>query len=85
MRVPLRSFGTLVLAVGVATCADAPTVSRARPAKGSTGRTIVSAQPVFTKAAAAVYAQRETFASATFDHVHIVLTRPGTDPPEVMA
>src|SRR4051794_22081959 len=79
MRVPVRSFATLVLAVSVATCADAPTVGRARTGatNGARGRGTIAMAPVFSQTAAAVYAQRATFAAASFDHVRIVLVRPG--------
>ena len=73
MRLPIRSLATLVLAVGVATCADAPTVARARGARSS-GR--IALNPVFSQEAAAVYAQRAQFAGLDFDHVRIVLVRP---------
>src|SRR5438045_2561545 len=76
MRLPLRSLATLVLAVGVATCADAPSVAP-KPALSGKGR--IALVPVFTKQAAAVYAQRATFADVQFDHVHVLITRPPND------
>lgn len=67
----------MLLAVGVATCADAPSAAR-QPVPSVAGAR-VAFEPVFSRAAAAVYAQRATFAAANFDHVRIVLVRPPTD------
>jgi len=80
MRIPLRPIATLLLAIGVATCADAPTVGRtgASPARGTLrGRFAIA--PVFSQSAQAAFAQREQFAGASFDHVRIVLVRPPAD------
>jgi hypothetical protein len=76
MRLPLRSFGTLLLAIGVATCSDSPHAVVKTAPEGQAGIGRFSISPRFSPQAAAVYAQRATFAAASFDHVHIVLTRP---------
>src|SRR5260221_5900468 len=77
MRIPFRSFATLVLAVGVATCSDAPSVAP-KPAAPVAGHGRLALAPVFSRAAAEVYAQRAAFA-VTFDHVRIVIVRPPSD------
>src|SRR5436853_440802 len=76
MRLPLRSLGTLLLAVAVATCSDAPHAVIKTAPEGRAGIGHFSISPRFSPQAAAVYAQRATFAGANFDHVRIVLTRP---------
>src|SRR3954469_20635266 len=77
MRFPLRSLASLVLLVGVATCTDAPSVSPT-PANGA-AKARLSITPVFSKEAAAVFAQRSQFAEITFDQVHVVIVRPPTE------
>ncbi|HEY9225219.1 MAG TPA: hypothetical protein VIP11_01145, partial [Gemmatimonadaceae bacterium] len=75
MRSSLRSLATLALAaVGVISCSEGP---NAPPKEMGKGRFSFSAE--FTPAAAAVYAQRGTFAAVNFDHVRIVLIRPPND------
>src|SRR5881628_1921928 len=76
MRLTLRPFVTLALAVGVATCSDAPHAVVKTAPEGRAGTARFSIAPRFSPQAAAVYAQRSTFASVNFDHVRIVLTRP---------
>src|SRR2546430_13890981 len=78
MRIPFRSFATLVVAVGVATCSDAPSVAP-KPAPVA-GHGQLAFAPVFSRAAAEVYAQRAAFAAVAFDHVRIVIVRPPSDP-----
>src|SRR4051812_11108512 len=78
-RVPLRSLVTLAMAVGVATCSDTPNAVVKTAPDGGGGRPGIgrfAIAPRFSPQAAAVYAQRATFAVANFDHVRIVLTRP---------
>jgi hypothetical protein len=79
MRFPLRSFSTLVLAVGVATCSDSPHAVVKTAPEGQIGKGRFSIAPRFSPQAAAVYAQRATFAAVSFDHVRIVLTRPPSE------
>jgi hypothetical protein len=80
IRFPLRSLATLVLAIGVATCSDAPNaVVKTAPDAGQPGKGRFAISPRFSPQAAAVYAQRATFAAVNFDHVRIVLTRPPTE------
>src|SRR5690242_13955093 len=78
MRLPLRSFATLLLAIGVATCSDTPNavVKTAPGGAGRPGKGRFALSPRFSPQAATVYAQRATFAAVNFDHVRIVLTRP---------
>src|SRR5947207_12531404 len=81
MRIPIRSLGTLALAVGVATCADAPVASLKQGGNGPvTGRGIgrISLAPVFTKAAQYVATHLADF-GLTFDHVRVVIVRPVAD------
>ncbi|MGH7616771.1 MAG: beta strand repeat-containing protein, partial [Gemmatimonadaceae bacterium] len=77
MRPSFRSIGTLLSAVALATCSDAPTVASAKRAASSKGLIAFSAS--FSKEAAAVYAQRASNAALGFDHVHIVLIRPPSE------
>src|SRR6185436_9742050 len=51
---------------------DAPNA----PRKQTAGKGRFALVPVFSKTAAAVYAQRTVFAAVNFDHVRIVLVRP---------
>src|SRR4051812_33532989 len=74
MRLPLRSLATLAAAVGVATCSDAPSVASRASAGIGKGRFALS--PVFSRTAAAVFAQRGTFAQLDFDRVRVRLVRP---------
>jgi uncharacterized protein YjdB len=73
MRFLARSLAASILTIGIATCSDESPVAL-RPTSGTTGR--VAFAPVFSREAAAVLAQRESFAAVSFDHVHLVLTRP---------
>ncbi|MDB4878382.1 MAG: Ig domain protein group 1 domain protein [Gemmatimonadetes bacterium] len=82
MRIPYRSVATLVLAVGVATCSDAPTgplrhSTAEAPSNGARGR--VAFEPVFSKSALATFAQRTVFPNLNFDHVRVVIVRPVAD------
>src|SRR3981189_2959615 len=77
MRLPVRSAVALMLAMGVATCSDAPSVGP-RPATAP-GKGRLAIVPVFSSAAAAVLSQRSVFAEVTFDHVRIVLVRPPSE------
>src|SRR5262245_37708314 len=75
MRAPLRSFATLLLAVGVATCSDTPPAPvKAPPGGAGKGRFALTTR--FSPQAAAIYAQRATFAAVNFDHVRIRIIRP---------
>lgn len=76
MRNASRSLGTLLLAVGVATCSDAPSTA-AHPQLGG-GRERVAFTAVFSPGAAAAYANRADF-NITFDNVRIVIVRPVAD------
>ncbi|MEP6491727.1 MAG: Ig-like domain-containing protein [bacterium] len=71
----LRSFATLAVAVGVATCADAPTA-----ADSSVGHDAarVGFAPVFSAAARVAAAHLADF-GITFDHVRVVIVRPVAD------
>src|SRR5262245_23352212 len=73
MRLLGRALASPTLTVGIATCSDL-SLDGPRPPNSGTGR--VAFAPVFSKEAAAVLAQRASFAAVSFDHVHLVLLRP---------
>ncbi|MEO7083791.1 MAG: hypothetical protein ABI442_20080 [Gemmatimonadaceae bacterium] len=75
---PLRSFATLVLAVAVSTCFDAPSPGAPTPAK-NTGPTRIALAATFSRSAAAVFAQRNEFAVVNFDHVRVILMNSWSD------
>jgi hypothetical protein len=77
MRIPLRSLASLLLAVGVATCSDAPSTG-VTPANGPSGVGVVNFQPTFSPAAAAAFARLADFA-IDFDHVHVSIIRPPSE------
>ena len=76
MHIAFRSLATLLLAAGVVTCSDAPTMT-ARPQFGG-GREHIAFEPVFSPTAAAAYANRADF-NISFDNVRIVIVRPVAD------
>ncbi|HTE46408.1 MAG TPA: hypothetical protein VK636_14235, partial [Gemmatimonadaceae bacterium] len=78
MRLPLRSLATLALAVGVATCSDAPSTLVKPVVDGGTAIARLGFEPVFSKDAAATYTRLADFA-IDFDHVHVVVTRPPSE------
>src|SRR4029078_4472802 len=77
-RALIRPMATLIAAVGVATCADAPSTA-ARPLGGG-GRVVarLGFAPVVSAAAGAPAAHRADF-GIVFDHVHVVIVRPVAD------
>src|ERR1700712_3540694 len=77
MRLPIRSILTVAVAVVTATCADAPALNPTGPTPRTKAHLALS--PVFSKEASQIYSQRSQFAAITFDHVHIVLTRPPSE------
>ena len=81
MRLPLRSIATLLMAVGVATCSDAPTGPMRHPVtapdngSGPTiGRERLAFQPVFSKSAEAIAARLVDF-GIQFNQVHVLIVR----------
>lgn len=72
MRIPFRSIATLLMAVGVATCSDAPSslVGTHPVPRRAIGR--LGFEPQFSRSAQAVYEQRNDF-NLHFDSVHVVI------------
>ena len=77
---PLRSISTLLLAVGVATCADGPNPAGqpSAPQPGPRRIARIGFEPVFSKQALAAAAHLADF-DLTFDHVRVVIVRPVSD------
>lgn len=79
-RASIRPLATVLLAVSVASCADAPSATPSRT-NGNRGLARIGFQPVFSVSARNAAAHLADF-GISFDHVHVVIVRP---PSEVVA
>src|SRR4051812_31449053 len=77
MRFPVRSCVAFALVAAAATCTEAPSLGPTAARAAAKAR--LSANPVFSPAAAAVFSQRSQFAGIGFDHVRIIVVRPPSE------